>query len=346
MGCTPSKVLAAPDERSSPFALLPEAEAAAKLDWFVGAAVAGSDHTKKAALITLDGWVHKRVRRSLSKKVDLVTSVASDGAMDATLQKALRAAIKDEDCLSSLASALDTLYSRALPKECLGFAGLYHKLGEHRPWRYAFDRGCRMYDMTTPFPPDLKAMFDAMGMSEEFFFPDDAYSEFSGTDQSENCFYVNAMMMVMQGQEDKAGPHMLRDAIERLRTECQGPYEKEFGGPLVDILCVQGGAFSFPDFRMHGAFSDYWKEAEKLVDEGLVRALAVNAFTIHQIESLLEFARHRPVMASFESSILAQVRDPQPSNRDNAITKRLRCLTLALKLARSLTTHSLARAGA
>ena len=55
--------------------------------------------------------------------------------MDEALKRALGAAVKDKDCLSSLASALDTLHERALPKQCVGFAGLYHKLGEHKPKR-------------------------------------------------------------------------------------------------------------------------------------------------------------------------------------------------------------------
>ena len=88
----------------------------------------------------------------------------------------------------------------------------------------------------------------------------------------------------------------------------QAPFEEEFGGPLADTLTLfPACCISFPDFKGHGCFSDFWKEAEKLVDEGLVRSLAMNNATIHQIESTLEFARHRPVMATYESSILAQM---------------------------------------
>ena len=320
MGCSSSRVLGAP-ATPGPFVHLTDAEAAAKLDWLLGVRVAGSEETKKVALLTLDRWFRKRIPRSISKKIDLVTSVASDGAMDASLEGDLTVAIKDKDCLASLTSALDTLHTRALPKQCLGFAGLYHKLGEHKPWRYAFGQGCRMYDITTPFPPDIKAMFDAMGMSDEFKQPETVFTEFSGFDTSDLCLYVNIMPIVMQGQEKAVGPHMVREAFDRLRKE-MAPYEMEFGLPLVDVLCVPGGAFSFPDFKLQGAFSEFWKEAEKLVDEGLVRSLAVNAFTIHQIEALLGFARHRPVLASFESSILAQMPEMVAFLKENRIVPR------------------------
>lgn len=53
-----------------------------------------------------------------------------------------------------------------------------------------------------------------------------------------------------------------------------------------------------------GSISDYWAEAEKLVDEGLVRTLGVCNMSLAHIETILTFCRHRPVMASFEMSIL------------------------------------------
>ena len=309
MGCTPSRVLPAASspapEISSPFSQLSDIEAAAKLDWFLGTTVAGSDDTKKAALVALDMWFRGRIPRSISKKVDLLTSVAHDGTMDEALKRALGAAVKDKDCLSSLASALDTLHERALPKQCVGFAGLYHKLGEHKPLRYAFDQGCRMFDIPPQFSPEITAIMGGMGMGVEFFMPDAAGAEFSGAaDTSDVCFSVNAFPFIMSGQEDEAGPHMVRECVERFLKTAR-PYQEEFGGPVVDVLCVSHGCFSFPDFKVHGAFSDYWKAAEELVDEGLVRSLAVNAFTIHQIEALLGFAKHRPILASFESSLLA-----------------------------------------
>ena len=77
-----------------------------------------------------------------------------------------------------------------------------------------------------------------------------------------------------------------------------------------------------PTFKSVGCFSDFWKEAEKLVDEGLVRSLSINAATIHQIESLLEFARHRPVMASFESSPLAPLPEMVAFLKQNRIVPR------------------------
>lgn len=164
MGCTPSKVLG-PTESSSPFTQLTNEEAARKLDFFVGTTVAGSEETKKVALITLDVWFRGRIPRSISKKVDLVTTVSHDGTMDKALSTALHKAVKDKQCLSSLTRALDTLHERWMPKQCLGFAGLYHKMGEHKPWRYAFDRGCRMYDVMMPLEPSIKAMFESMGVS-------------------------------------------------------------------------------------------------------------------------------------------------------------------------------------
>ena len=114
---------------------------------------------------------------------------------------------------------------------------------------------------------------------------------------------------------------MLREAVERF-LKLAAPYKEEFGGPVIDVLCVPPGLMSFPDFRIHGAFSDWWREAEKLVDEGIVRSLAVNAFTIHQIEALLGFAKHRPVMASFESSIHAPMPCMVTFLKENRIVPR------------------------
>ena len=305
------------------FTKLTNAEAAAKLDWLVGTPVRGSDETKMRALLALDAWFRERIPRSISKKVDLVTSVAHDGTMDAALKDALSAAIEDKDCLSSLTSALDTLHERWMPKQCLGMAGLLHKLGEHKPWRYAFEQGCRMYDMPIPPTPDIMAFFDAIGMGDEFKMPQSAnYAEFEGCDMSDVCFSMNQMVMVKSGEEDTVGPHMLRESFDRMR-KLMAPYEKEHGLPLVDTLIMSPwGAFIIPDFKVIGCFSDWWKEAEKLVDEGLVRSLSIGSATIHQIESILEFAKHRPVMASFESSLLAPMPEMVAFLKENRIVPR------------------------
>ena len=272
--------------------------------------------------LTIDAWFSKRIPRSISKKVDLATSVAHDGKMDAALDKALRAAIKDKECLSSLRSALDTLHERWAPKQCLGMAGLYHKVGEHKPWRYAFDQGCRMYDVAFPPAPEVMAMFESMGMADEFKQPASAFTEFSGADTSDLCLAMNCMSIVMSGQEASLGPHCVREGWDRLRAE-MGPYEEEFGLPLVDTLIMYPTcAFLFPDFKCHGCFSDWWKEAEKLVDEGFVRQLAIGAATIHQIQSTLEFARHRPVMATFETSLLAPMPEMVEFLKANRIVPR------------------------
>lgn len=257
MGCSSSRVLGAP-ATPGPFVHLTDAEAAAKLDWLLGVRVAGSEETKKVALLTLDRWFRKRIPRSISKKIDLVTSVASDGTMDAALEGALTAAIKDKHCLASLTSALDTLHERWMPKQCLGMAGLYHKVGEHKPWRYAFEQGCRMYDVALPPSPEVMSIFDAMGMGDEFKQPATAFTEFAGCDTSDLCLAMNCMALVMSGEESKIGPHMIREAFDRLRRD-MAPFEAEFGLPLVDTLVMTPAcAFIFPDFKGHGCFSDWW----------------------------------------------------------------------------------------
>ena len=161
-----------------------------------------------------------------------------------------------------------------------------------------------MYDVPMPFAPGILSAFEAMGLGDEFKFPASAFAELEGCDMSDVCMVMNHMPMVMSGQEHTAGPHMLRESFDELRKQ-MAPYEKEHGLPLIDNLVINIFGLVIPTFKSVGCFSDFWKEAEKLVDEGLVRSLSINAATIHQIESLLEFARHRPVMASFESSPLA-----------------------------------------
>lgn len=142
-------------------------------------------------------------------------------------------------------------------------------------------------------------------MADEFKMPDEVYEEFAGCDTSELCLAMNCGAMVMSGQEHTVGPWMVREAFDRTR-KAMAAYEKEHGLPLIDTMIISPGcAMKFPDFTSSGCISDWWKEAEKLVDEGLVRSLSVNMATMHQIESILEFARHRPVMATFESSLLA-----------------------------------------
>lgn len=48
---------------------------------------------------------------------------------------------------------------------------------------------------------------------------------------------------------------------------------------------------------MVGCYSEYWKEAEKLVAEGLVRVLMTNNLSIHQIDTQYEFSRYNFVMS-------------------------------------------------
>ena len=325
MGCSPSKVLAAPAlavVQTSKFTNVSEEAAAEKLDWLLGLTIAGSATSKKSALLALDTWFLKRCPRSISKRVDLATSVAHDGTLEKGLESTLAASISDKACLESLTAALDTLHLRWMPKQCLGMAGLYHKVGEHKPWRFAFEQGCRMYDVALPPTAEIMAIFESMGMADEFKQPSSAFAEFAGCDTSDLCLAINAMAIVQADKTETVGPHMIREGFERLRKEMQ-PYEEEFGLPLADILILQPCcAFSFPDFKGHGCFSDWWKEAEKLVDEGVVRSLGLDKATIHQIEATLEFARHRPVMATFESSILAPMPEMVAFCKENRIAPR------------------------
>ena len=141
-----------------------------------------------------------------------------------------------------------------------------------------------------------------MGMDAEFKCPPSAWEEFAGVDTTDLCLCVGSFPAVMMGQEHTVGPEMVRKGFDRLR-ERMAPYEREHGLPLADVyMLAPVGAMSFPDFKAHGCFSEMYKEAERLVDEGLVRSIGLNNATIHQIEATMEFARHRPVMATFESS--------------------------------------------
>ena len=75
------------------------------------------------------------------------------------------------------------------------------------------------------------------------------------------------MPVILQGQQEKVGPKMVRESFARLRAEA-APFIAEHGLPLIDCYVMNTiGAFSFPDMHFHGCFSDYWREAEKLVTE-------------------------------------------------------------------------------
>ena len=58
------------------------------------------------------------------------------------------------------------------------------------------------------------------------------------------------------------------------------------------------------------------------VDEGLVRTLGLNNATIHQIEATLSFARHRPVVHTFEQHILNQAPEMVAFCKENGIAPR------------------------
>ena len=89
---------------------------------------------------------------------------------------------RDEDELRKLQS-FDTLELPGLaaagaqgrpswrPQACLGFAGIYHKLGDKRPRRYAYDQGCRAFDIIDPFEKEVHAVFQKTGMADEMASP-------------------------------------------------------------------------------------------------------------------------------------------------------------------------------
>ena len=58
-----------------------------------------------------------------------------------------------------------------------------------------------------------------MGMSDEFKQPESAFAEFSGLDTSDLCLVVNFTGIIMGGNEHTVGPHMVREAFDRLRKE-------------------------------------------------------------------------------------------------------------------------------
>ena len=100
-----------------------------------------------------------------------------------------------------------------------------------------------------------------------------------------------------------AGPHMVRESFERGREELKR-LEEKVGLPVVDVFFVGhcGAAVQFPDFNYAGCVSDFWREAEKLVEEGLVRTLGVNNMSIHQVKSVCEFAKIMPSVMTAEAS--------------------------------------------
>lgn len=47
-------------------------------------------------------------------------------------------------------------------------------------------------------------------------------------------------------------------------------------------------------------FQDTWQEMEKLVDDGLVKSIGISNFSCKKIDTLLEYARIKPVAVQVE----------------------------------------------
>ena len=47
-------------------------------------------------------------------------------------------------------------------------------------------------------------------------------------------------------------------------------------------------------------FQDTWQEMEKLVDDGLVKSIGISNFSCQKIDTLLEYARIKPVAVQVE----------------------------------------------
>ena len=280
------------------------ADEAARLDWLLGYNLEGPEEARAHAMQVIGTYFRGQFERNIAKRIDLTHCVDHHGAIVTALDKRLNAVLKktNAELLASLATAFRTLHERVLPKACLGFAGIYHKLGNKRPRRYAYDQGCRAFDIIDPFEKEVHAVFQKTGMADEMASPPEWWHEFAGVDMSDTVLVSGAMPIVLQGQQAKVGAHMVRESFERLRAEAE-PFIAEHGLPLVDVYIMNPiCAFSFPDFHGHGAshpppcrarratltlatlpshrapgcFSDFWREAEKLVDEGLVRSLGLN----------------------------------------------------------------------
>ena len=304
------------------FSLSPE-EATARLDQVFGVEFVGSPENKKLAWDAFDQFYRTKFRsRSPIKPMDLTCCVSTLGVVDAELEAALRKALDadEESLVPQLLNAIDSCHLRSLPKLCLGFAGLYRQMGDKQPMKYAHEKGCRQYDIMGAqsrfqgtLPPPMVA---------EMTHPPSAWKEFDGIDTSDTVFVAYCQIFIKQDQAHTVSSTMVRENFNALRKE-MAAVEKERGLPLIDCYVMTPvAAFSMPGFHGHGCFSEFWKEAEKLVDEGLVRSLGMNNATIHQIESLLEFAKHRPVMHTFESHLLNQQSTMVQFCKDHRIAPR------------------------
>ena len=232
------------------------ADEAARLDWLLGYNLEGPEEARAHAMQVIGTYFRGQFERNIAKRIDLTHCVDHHGAIVTALDKRLNAVLKktNGELLASLATAFRTLHERVLPKACLGFAGIYHKLGGKRPRRYAYDQGCRAFDIIDPFEKEVHAVFQKTGMADEMASPPEWWQEFAGVDMSETVLVSGAMPIVLQGQQAKVGAHMVRESFERLRAEA-APFIAEHGLPLVDVYIMNPiCAFSFPDFHGHGAW--------------------------------------------------------------------------------------------
>ena len=93
-----------------------------------------------------------------------------------------------------------------------------------------------------------------------------------------------------------------KESIEKLQCEYLDLYLIHM--PIAfkqDVICAEK-----PDDFIDVDFVDTWKEMEKLVDEGLVKAIGISNFHSKQIERLMNNCRIKPVVNQIECNVYIQ----------------------------------------
>jgi diketogulonate reductase-like aldo/keto reductase len=221
----------------------------------------------------------KKFNWELHKRLDILAFfVSREGELAPEMIHELEFAdICDED-FSLVTGSIEKLHLLCLPPVGFGTSTAHAHMPDIEPTKVAFEHGYRFFDCVDPDPREPSC--DTTNRVE-LIGRDLRDTDLTGSD------VVLVSKPVFFGVVD------VRASFESMVSNL-GPLNTKEGQPAIDCYMLR---FE-PD--LCGCISDVWGQMEALVDEGKVRALGVAAFTIRQVEELLEVCRIRPSVACFE----------------------------------------------
>ena len=289
MGCGASKGF------SSPVAMSPRdgvhgcaAKGSERLNALLGVSVG---KCANSVLSILDAHHQRRFGRPLLKSLDLTHFVSDRGKIVPEESRDELSSAVDESCIQIVRAAFDSLHLKCLPKLGLGCFSIHRHMPIEHPTRVAFETGARLFDFVDPMAissvdNDVRRIGD----------------DLRTCDLTDGAVLISKPAPFVTAEP---GPGHVRASFERLR-EMLGPLRVGEGQPLIDSyqLVMPFPWLKMPERTPCGCVSEAWKEMEQLVDEGLVRTLAISNFTMQQIDALLAICRIRTcVQTRFQTCV-------------------------------------------